>query len=469
MQIPILSGIYTDEKVDYRVAYPINMRPIMKQTGISNGYFRPVDGIKKLAEGPGRSRGAINWNNEHFRVMGSTLCKILDDNTVVEIGDVGNDNKQVTLTYSFDRLAIASNNNLFYLTGNSLQQVTDPDLGAVLDVVWVDGYFLTTDGEFLVVTELNDPFMVNPLKFGSSEIDPDPVVAVVKLRNEIYAVNRYTIEVFTNVGGSNFPFQRIQGAQIQRGALGTHCNAVYEERLVFLGGAPGESPGIYIAANGTSQKISTREIDDILENYTEEQLSDVVFEVVNDRSHPLLWVRLPDRTVVFDGTATRLTEQGPVWFVMSSSETETVEPYRGIDVIWVYDNWQCGDFESSNVGELDDTISTHYGNKVRWEFSTQMLYNGSRGAIVHELELVSLPGRTAFGSDTYISTSYSLDGLSWSQPRILNIGTRGETQRRLVWRRQGGMRNYRIQRFVGSSDAYISVSRLEAQLEGLTA
>ena len=81
---------------------------------------------------------------------------------------------------------------------------------------------MLTDGEFLIVTELNDPFSVSPLKYGSSEADPDPVKAILKLRNEPYALNRYTIEVFDNVGGEGFPFQRIEGAQTQTGkAAGT--------------------------------------------------------------------------------------------------------------------------------------------------------------------------------------------------------------------------------------------------------
>jgi hypothetical protein len=57
-----------------------------------------------------------------------------------------------------------------------------------------------------VVTELSNPLAVNPLKYGSSEVDPDPVVALIKLRNEVYALNRNTIEVFDNVGGELFPF-----------------------------------------------------------------------------------------------------------------------------------------------------------------------------------------------------------------------------------------------------------------------
>lgn len=107
--------------------------------------------------------------------------------------------------YSFDYLAINSSPYLYlYSPEKGLKQVTDGDLGKVKDVVWIDGYFMSTDGEFLVVTELTDPFAVNPLKYGSSEADPDPINALFKLRNEVYALNRYTIEVFDNVGVKTF-------------------------------------------------------------------------------------------------------------------------------------------------------------------------------------------------------------------------------------------------------------------------
>jgi hypothetical protein len=87
----------------------------------------------------------------------------------------------------------------------TLTQNTDPDLGTVLDVVWVDGYWMTTDGEFLVVTDLTNPLAVDPFKYGSSEVDPDPVKALLKVRNEVYALNRHTIEAFDNVGGCGLP------------------------------------------------------------------------------------------------------------------------------------------------------------------------------------------------------------------------------------------------------------------------
>jgi hypothetical protein len=102
---------------------------------------------------------------------------------------------------------------------------------------------------------------------------------------------------------------------------------------------------------------------------------------------------------------------------------------------------------------------------VRWEFGTAIVYNESKSVIFHDIELVSLTGRVAVGVNPQISTSYSLDGQAWSQDKFITVGTTGATTKRLVWFRQGAMRNFRMQRFRGDSDAHLSFIRLEARLE----
>jgi len=466
MKIPILAGIYTDNGPDFRTAYPVNLVPVPLPNGIDDGFMRPADGIIANGTGPGIDRGGINWNGVCYRVMGSKLVSIDSAGAVTILGDVGNDNKDVTLDYSFDRLVIASNLNLFYWSPSlGLLQVTDPDLGIVLDVVWVDGYFMTTDGEFLVVTDLSDPFAVNPIKYGSSEADPDPVVALLKLRNEVYALNRHTIEVFENVGGDLFPFQRIEGAQIEKGVIGTHACCIFLETVAFLGSGFNEAPGVYLGANATANKISTQEIDTILLDYTEEQLAGVKLEARNERAHQYLYIHLPDRTLVFDGEATKALSQ-PVWFILTSSIIDYSQ-YRAQSFVWCYNKWLVGDPESSAIGYFDIDVSTHWGATVRWEFGTTIIYNEGRGAIVQQLELVSLTGSVAFGTNPTISTSYSTDGQTWSQQKPINIGTTGDRAKRLVWFQQGWMRNWRIQRFQGTSEAHMSFARLEAAIEPL--
>lgn len=466
MQISILNGIYTDNGPDFRTSYPVNMVPVPKNSGISTGYLRPGDGLVANGTGPGIDRGGINWQGECYRVMGTKLVSVASNGAVTVLGDVGGPvNTLVTFDYSFDELAIASGGRLYYWDNSTLTQVTDPDLGLVLDVVWVDGYFMTTDGEFLIVTELSNPLQVNPLKYGSSEVDPDPVVALLKLRNEIYALNRNTVEVFDNIGGDLFPFQRIDGAQLQKGVVGTFACCVYIDRIAFLGSGRNESPSIYVGAAATTQKISTQEIDELLLTYTEAQLSLVKLEARNDKSHQHLYVHLPDRTIVYDAAASEaLGDQ--VWFTLTTTVVGFAQ-YRARNLVWAYDKWLVGDPQSSTIGYLVDDIGSHWGQQVRWEFGTIIAYNEGKGALFQKIELVSLTGRVALGTNPQISTSYSLDGLSYSQDRYIYVGTIGNTNKRLAWFQQGHMRNWRIQRFRGDSDSHIAFARLEMQIEGL--
>lgn len=466
MQISILNGIYTDNGPDFRTSYPVNMVPVPKNSGISTGYLRPGDGLVANGTGPGIDRGGINWQGECYRVMGTKLVSVASNGAVTVLGDVGGPvNTLVTFDYSFDELAIASGGRLYYWDNSTLTQVTDPDLGVVLDVVWVDGYFMTTDGEFLIVTELSNPLDVNPLKYGSSEVDPDPVVALLKLRNEVYALNRNTVEVFDNTGGDLFPFARIDGAQLQKGVVGTFACCVYIDRIAFLGSGRNESPSIYVGAAATTQKISTQEIDELLLTYTEAQLSLVKLEARNDKSHQHLYVHLPDRTIVYDAAASEaLGDQ--VWFTLTTAVVGFAQ-YRARNLVWAYDKWLVGDPQSSTIGYLVDDIGSHWGQQVRWEFGTIIAYNEGKGALFQKMELVSLTGRVALGTNPQISTSYSLDGLSYSQDRYIYVGTIGNTNKRLAWFQQGHMRNWRIQRFRGDSDSHIAFARLEMQIEGL--
>lgn len=463
-QIPVLNGVYTDENSDFRTSYPRNLIPVPKSQGISEGYLRPADGIVQSGTAPGLDRAAINWNGVLYRVMGTKLVRISSTGAITVLADVGGTG-EVSLDYSFDRLAIASNGSLFYWDGTAISQVTDADLGTVVDMLWVDGYFMTTDGTSLIVTELNDPMTVNPLKYGSSEADPDPIKALVKLRNEVCALNRYTTETFQNVGGDFFPFERIEGAQLMRGCVGTRAAAMFMESLAFVGGGRNEAPAVWMGSNGSTVKLSSREIDQVLLGYTEAQLSACVAEVRVMNGHQMLYVHLPDQTLVYDGAASQAT-QSPVWFVLTSSVVG-LGAYRARNFVWCYNQWNCGDPTSAVYGVMSNEISSHYGQLVGWEFGTVITYNEGRGAIFHELELVCLSGRASLGDDSTIWTSYSVDGETWSQEKPRSAGKQGQRGKRINWLQQGFMRNWRIQKFRGTSDAHISIARLEARMESM--
>jgi hypothetical protein len=442
------------------------MVPIPKKNGISEGYFRPGDGIIHMVDGPGIDRGGINWNGACYRVMGTKFVRVNANWTITIIGDVGGTtDDRVSMDYGFDYLAIASDEKLWLYDGTTLAQVTDTDLGPVLDVQWVDGYFMTTDGIYLVVTDLNDPFSVNPLKYGSAETDPDPIVGILKVRNEIYAMGRYSIEVFSNIGGSLFPFARIPGAQVQRGAIGTHACVFWNETIAFLGSGRNEAPAIYVVATGVAEKISTREIDQQLAKYTEDELSTVVLESRINLGLKQLYIHLPDRTLIFDANASQVIEF-PCWYYASTSLVGNSQ-YRARNMVWCYNQWIVSDPQTYALGIFTETLSSHWGQVVGWEFNTSIIFNESRGVLFHELELVALNGRSELGVDSTIWTSYSVDGESWSVEKGAKVGRQGDRRKNITWLRNGYARDWRIQKFRGTSDAFLSVARLEMRIEPL--
>lgn len=465
MQVPILSGIYTDSGApDFRISYPRNMRPVVKPTGISDGYLRPAEGIEQVGTGVGPDRGGINWNGTLYRVSGDYLVSVSEDGTCTSLGYVG-PGGQASMDYSFDRLSVVSAGCLYYWGGSSLVKVTDPDLGYVIDGKWVAGYFVLTDGESVITTDLNDPTSINPLHYGSSESDPDPVKAVDELRNELYAFNRYTVEVLENIGGTGFPFQVNQSAKVGKGAIGTHAYCSIGDTFVFLGSGRNEAPSVYQMVPGNVQSISTSEIDRLLLDYTEDELSQAVMETRVDKRHQLVMIHLPDQCLVYDTIGSQMIGQ-PLWHVLTSSLVGLGQ-YRARGHVWCYDRWNVGDPTSDALGSLVDDVSTHYGSTNGWDFGCPLIYNKGSDAQVHELELVCLTGRVAIGADPVIWTQYSHDGQTWSQERSARAGRQGERSKRICWRTQGRTKHWRAQRFRGTSDAHLSIARLEAQIEPL--
>lgn len=464
MQISILKGVFTDKKSDFRTSYPRNLIPVPSDQGISGGYLRPSDGIEYVADVPGVDRGGIKWSDRCYKVCGNKLIYLTVSDIVVEVGSVGSDGRPVAMDYSFDMLAIASAGDLYYFDGTTLTKVSDPDVGTVKSVLWVDGYFMVTDGETIAVSDLDDPFSFQPLKYGSSEVDPDEILSLHKLRNEVHAINRYTIEAFDNVGGTGFPFQRIDGAQVTKGAIGAKTSCIMSQTIAFMGSGRNEPVSVYLGANGSTIKVASREIDLILKEYSESDLSDAYLESLATDGHEWLYVHLNDKTLVYDHSASVGTGN-KVWFILNSGigSGRYLAKYH----VWCYDKWIVGHPLFDQIGKLSRSNGRHWGDVVDWEFSTPIIYNNSMGALVHDIELISLTGRAALGDDPTMYTQYSNDGCTWSQARYIKVGKIGERLKRLVWLRQGSINHWRIQRFVGSSDSRLAIARLEVRIEPL--
>jgi hypothetical protein len=466
MKIPLLQGAYADSAAAFRTSYPVNLEPTLVDSGLSKGYLTNAPGVALVGTGPGPDRGAINWNGVCYRVMGSKLVMASPNGTVATLGDVGDNGLPVTLDYSFDRLVIWSDRKQFYYNAaEGVTQVTDPDLGLPISGLWIDSYFLSTDGENLVVTELNDPYSVDPLKYGSSDADPDPIVGVCKVRGELYALNRYTIQNFQDLGTTGFPFSNNPGGLIPRGVVGTQAWTYFLEQFAFVGSGRNEQLSVYIAGAGQSINISTSEIDEFLAEVSVDEQALIECESRVEKGEQRLYIHLPTRSLVYMRAASE-ANQAPVWHVLEDG-AGLGQAYGPRHMALCDDKWMVGD-SGGRLGVLDASVATRFGDTVGWRFETTLLYNQGLGAIVKMLELAGLPGRAPFGVDPTVAFSYTLDGQTWSQERFISMGAFGERQKRVQWRPKVRMRNYMGLRFRSANVAMASWAALQADVEPLS-
>ncbi len=96
-----------------------------------------------------------------------------------------------------------------------------------------------------------------------------------------------------------------------------------------------------------------------------------------------------------------------------------------------------------------------------------MVYNAGAAALVHSLELVTLAGRSTETDVPTVALSYTDDGLTYSQERVVEAGRFGQRGTRPAWRRLGRLRNWRGFRFRSVASSPIAFARLEVTIEGL--
>jgi len=458
-QVSLLSGITTNRSAEFVVSYPRNLEPVLVNSGISKGQLRSAAGAVQIGTGPGIDRGGINWNDVCYRVMGEWLVSIDANGVVKTLGNVGTGGT-VSLDYSFDRLIVRSGTRLYYWNGSALTQVTDPDLGLIIDAIWIAGYTMATDGKFVVVTELADPLQVKPLKYGSAESDPDPITGLIRVNNEAAVLNRYTIQFFDNQGGSGFPFVNVGGALINTGCVSASAKCLFGNTFAFVGSSRGDALGVYVAGSASASKISTREVDDALS--AEVDPTAIVLERRVSRDELRLLIHLAKETWCFMAKATEAAGE-PVWYRLGSAQSGAYRPRNAVNV---YGRTMVGDVQSTRLGTLSSEVSTHFGEPAEWRFDTGLIYNSGKTAIVDLVELVALPARGDAGT---VFLSVSQDGQTFGQEQARATGATGARQRRIIWRPHARIRNYIGMRFRGYDTAIQGFAACEMTARGLSA
>ncbi len=458
LAITLIKGDKKDSKTDYRDSLPVNVYAVRRDILGAQGYMSQYYGLTSFATGQGIDRGGIynERHKAHYRVSGDKLISISASGVVTVLGTIpGTSQARLSDFYSFNTQAIIADGNMFlYDPSGGFRQIADSDLGNPLDGVWIDNYYFMTDGEYIFHTEISNEASIDPLQYATAEFMPDPSIGVGKTKdNKALVFGRFSIECFENAANPNFAFTRIETRALKIGIVATHAKCCFNDTWFILGGARDEALGIHMINSGASEKISNREIDKIIKKYTESDLQNMRMETRLEDDIIFVLVHLPEETLLFNYTMHAQYGKEVAWTLL---KTDTVgdNPYRAINGVYDARNgkWIYGDRNDGTIGYLDESVVTHYGQKVEALLYSPLVRLPDYS--IDSLEIDTIPGHTVT-DDARVAVSVTLDGVTYGSEYWMDYGGPSEYGQRFMLYRLGYVRN-----IIGFKFRWISESKM---------
>lgn len=467
--LPIANGHYVSDSLPLSAQQCINWYPNVEKVTpvLSQESLIGTPGIRQLTtsgEHNQRNRGAWVMAGVPYFVNGDSLYRLESDlSTLTNIGTIGGDGR-VSIADNGTQLCIvvpgASSLGYIY-DGSSLTQITDADFtanGQPQSVVFIDGYFLfSTDSKKFIISALNDGLSYNALDFGSSEADPDDIVAPFVFNNQLFMLGSQTTEAFQNIGTADFPFQRT-GLFIPKGLRGRFAITSANNSFMFLGSGKNESPAIWaLDGNGVS-KVSTTAIDSFLQG---QDVSNCFAWSYAQKGAYFVGFSFPDTALVFDSVSGR-------WHERKSMLSGVNIGYRANAIAVAYGKTLVADSQDGRIGSLELDEYKEYGNDIIRTVATQPFQNNMQAMMIPSIELTIESGvGNADVSDPVITLEISKDGgKTWDYARARHIGKVGEYRKRAIWRRNGRMSRFFALRFTLSDAVKPVILQLTADIIG---
>ena len=477
MKTPILGSSYVARSINAADNRMVNLFPeVIPEGGKEPGFLNRAPGLQfqqTIGTGPIRALWAHQTNGADFYVVSGTEVYKMTSLTAtpVKIGDVA-DGGPVSIADNGTQLFFACNgpSYIYNEATNEFKQITDPDFPGAVTVGYLDGYFVFNEpnSQRVWVTALLDGSSIDPLDFASAEGSPDGLVAVNVDHREAWLFGTDSVEVWYDVGGTDFPLQRIQGAFNEIGCVAAFSIAKLDNSLFWLG-TDARGQGIVYKANGyTGQRVSTHAIEYAIAQYG--NISDAVAYTYQQEGHGFYVLTFPsaNATWVYDAATQAWHERAGLVNGQFTRHRSNCQCNFGGDII-------VGDFENGNIYTFDLDVYADNNTPQKWLRSWRALPTGQNNlnrSAHHSLQLdaetgVGLNSLTTDQNVFLITENYERiitesgnrivagveqvptpapqvmlrwsddGGHTWSNEHWTSMGRIGEYGHRTIWRRLG--------------------------------
>lgn len=337
-----------------------------------------------------------------------------------------------------------------YDPANSLDEETfeeippDEEMRGGTSLAWIDGFtiFNSSDSDRFYVSDYG-VFGFNALNFASSEGDPDKIVSLVASNRYLWIFNERSVEVWSNTGNSDFPFERISGGFIEKGCLAPYSTSKIDGTVFWLGRDEAGEGVVFAASGFTPQRISTHAIEYAISTYANpEKATSYTYQ---QGGHSFYVLNFDEATWVYD-LSTRL------WHERAFTNTDSdLERHRADCVAYSSDVGMhlAGDYETNKIYHLDENYFKD-GESVITRLRTSPHVSASGKFIFYHRFILDMQTGIGLvsgqGSNPMVMLTFSNDGgYTWSSESWQSAGTStgliGEFTKRVIWNRLGRARD----------------------------
>jgi hypothetical protein len=282
--------------------------------------------------------------------------------------------------------------------------------------------------------------------FSSKDGSPDNLVALIVDHREVYLMGENSSEVWTDVGGNPFPFQRIPGTNTQHGIAAKFSVARFGDSFCYVSRNNRGQAQIMQMKGYVPTRISNHAVENSITN---QYVDDAIAWTYQLEGHECYVVSFPtlELTWAYD-LASGMWHK---WLYTNNDGTYT--RHRGNCCAVFQGLVLVGDYQDGSIYEIDKNNYTDNGQYTRRLRRAPHLVADLQRQYFDELQIQFQPGvgltgittplnNEVVGADPQAMLRWSNDGGStWSKEYWTSIGKIGKYKNRAIWRRLGMARD----------------------------
>lgn len=350
-----------------------------------------------------------------------------------------------TVTVSGDYYAATTTvSNEYFWTINGFTAFGYNSVEKATHIVWIDGYFIVNEGgtNKFYVSDLKG-FNIDTLSFTSAEGAPDTIVALSSNHRDLWVFGEQSIEVYTNTGNADFPFERISGGFLEVGCAAGYSVAKIDGTILWLGRSEQGEGQVFAARGMTPQRVSTHAIEQAIASYANP--SAAVAYTYESKGHKFYVLSFAEATWVYDLST-------GLWHERAFTNGGVLERHRGFACAYSAKAKAhlVGDYQNNKVYIMTDDHYMDDDQAITRLRSSPHVSSGLDRVFCPKFQLdmqtgVGLDG-SGQGSDPQAMLDWSDDGgHTWSSEVWSSLGKTiggiGEFTKRVIWRRLGSFRD----------------------------